>query len=42
LTEQNYRDLPDFLLHYLDLGISSFVIIFPLYENSMDEESGVV
>lgn len=42
LTEQNYRDLPDFLLHYLNLGISSFVIIFPLYENSMDDEADKV
>jgi len=32
LTEQNYRDLPEFLLHFLGLGVTSFVIIFPLYE----------
>ncbi len=42
LTKQNYKDLPEFLLHYLNLWISSFVIIFPLYENSMKDEADVV
>lgn len=39
LTEQNYRDLPEFLLYYLEMWVSSFVIIFPLYENSMNDEA---
>lgn len=38
LTEQNYRDLPEFLLHFLNLWVTSFVIIFPLYEHSMFDE----
>jgi MoaA/NifB/PqqE/SkfB family radical SAM enzyme len=42
LTEQNYRDLPEFLLYFLDLGVTSFVIIFPLYENSMNDERHIV
>lgn len=42
LTEQNYRDLPEILLHYLDMGVTSYVIIFPLYEFSMKEQSSVV
>jgi len=39
LTKQNYKDLPDFLLYYLNMWVSSFVIIFPLYENSMKDEA---
>lgn len=42
LTKQNYKDLPEFLLHYLDRGVNSFVIIFPLYENSMNDEADIV
>lgn len=38
LTKQNHIDLPDILLYYLDLWITDFVIIFPLYENSMKDE----
>ena len=39
LTEQNYRDLPEFLLYFLELWVRGFVIIFPLYENSMKDEA---
>jgi len=39
LTKQNYKDLPEFFLHYLDMWVTSFVIILPLYENSMDDEA---
>jgi len=42
LTEQNYRDLPEFLLYYLDKWVTNFVVIFPLYENSMNEERETV
>jgi MoaA/NifB/PqqE/SkfB family radical SAM enzyme len=42
LTEQNYRDLPEFLLHFLGLGVTSFVVIFPLYEHSMYDERNKV
>lgn len=42
LTEQNYRDLPEIFLYYLNLWITEFVIIFPLYENSMKEEASKV
>lgn len=42
ITKQNYKDLPDILLYYLNLWITSFVIIFPLYENSMKNESNNV
>ncbi len=39
LTKQNYKDLPEFLLYYLEMWVTSFVIIFPLYENSMNDKS---
>jgi len=39
LTKQNYEDLPDFLLYFLERGVTTFVIIYPLYENSMDDEA---
>lgn len=39
LNEQNYRDLPEILLFFLEKGITSFVVIFPLYENSMKDEA---
>ncbi len=39
LTEQNYRDLPEILLFFLEKGITTFVVIFPLYENSMKDEA---
>lgn len=42
LTEQNYRDLPDFLLYFLNLWVKSFVIIYPLYEESMAKEVDTV
>lgn len=42
LTKQNYKDLPDILLYYLDLWITVFVVIFPLYENSMKDEAKLV
>lgn len=42
LTEQNYRDLPEILLFFLDKGVTSFVVIFPLYENSMEDEADIV
>jgi MoaA/NifB/PqqE/SkfB family radical SAM enzyme len=42
LTAQNYKDLPDFLMYFLDKGVTTFVIIFPLYENSMKDEASVV
>lgn len=38
LTEQNYRDLPYFFPYFLDKGVTQFVIIFPLYDNSMEKE----
>lgn len=42
LTEQNYRDLPEMLLFFLDKWVTTFVVIFPLYENSMKDEAGRV
>ena len=42
LTEQNYRDLPEILLFFLEKGVTSFVVIFPLYESSMKDEAGRV
>ena len=38
LTKQNYKDLPEILLYFLDLWVNDFVIIFPLYEHSMLKE----
>ncbi len=38
LTKQNYIDLSDILLFYIDKWVTDFVIIFPLYENSMKLE----
>ncbi len=42
LTEQNYKDLPEILLHYLGMWVTSYVIIFPLYEFSMKNEVATV
>ncbi len=42
LTKQNYKDLVEFVLFFLEKGITNFVIIFPLYEFSMKEEANRV
>ncbi len=42
LTKQNYKDLVDFVLFFLEKWITNFVIIFPLYEFSMKEEASKV
>jgi len=42
LTKQSYRDLPEILLFFLEKWVTTFVIIFPLYEGSMEQQAEVV